>query len=583
LRSRTGAAVTVIGCLEIALLAVIVGLVTRPLGGYLARVYAGQRTLLQRVLGPLENALYRLAGIKPEIEQSWLQYTISLLVFHALAIATLYALLRLQAVLPLNPQDLASVPPDLALNTAVSFVTNTSWQSYGGETTLSYLSQMFGIAVHSFLSAASGMAVGIALIRGFARRRSSTVGNFWVDVTRGTFYVLLPVCAVAAFFLMTQGVPQTLAPAAVATTLEGGSQTIARGPVASQEAIKLLSGDGGGFFNANSAHPFENPTPLTNLVELLLIFMLGAGLTNCFGRMVGSERQGWSLLGVMAILFGLGVAGIYAAEAGGNPALASLQHFRTADTQQPHGNMEGKEVRFGIAGSALFADISTASSDGAVNSMHDSFMPLSAGILLANMMVDEVIVGAPGSGLYGMLLFCIVAVFLAGLMIGRTPEYVGKKIGSSEVKMTILGLTVIPLVTLGLTAVACVVEPGLAGLGNTGPHGYSEILYAYTSAAATNGSAFAGLSTNSPFYNLTLAVGMFVGRFLVIIPVLAVAGSLAEQTIIPRSNGTLPTDRVLFIGFLLGIIVILGGLTYLPVLALGPVAEYLQLLHVTLY
>jgi potassium-transporting ATPase potassium-binding subunit len=574
---------TVIGWLEIALFTVIVGLMTRPLGGYLARVYAGQRTRLQPVLGPLENALYRLAGIKPEIEQSWLQYTISFLLFHALAIVALYAMLRLQSVLPLNPQDLAGVSPDLALNTAVSFVTNTSWQSYGGETTLSYLSQMSGIAVHSFLSAASGMAVAIALIRGFARRRSSTIGNFWVDLTRGTLYVLLPVCAVAAFFLMTQGVPQTLAPAAVATTLENGFQTIARGPVATQEAIKLLSGDGGGFFNANSAHPFENPTPLTNLVELLLIFALGAGLTNCFGRMVGSERQGWSLLGVMAVLFGLGVAGIYASEAGGNPALASSQGVRAADTHQPRGNMEGKEVRFGIAGSALFADVSTASSDGAVNSTHDSFMPLSAGVLFANMMVDEVIVGAPGSGLYGMLLFCIVAVFLAGLMIGRTPEYVGKKIGSSEVKMTILALIAVPLVTLGLTAIACVVEPGLAGLGNTGPHGYSEILYAYTSAAATNGSAFAGLNANSPFYNLTLALGMFVGRFFVIVPVLTVAGSLAAQPIIPRSNGTLPTDGALFVGFLLGVIVIVGGLTYLPVLALGPIAEHLQLSHVTLY
>ncbi len=574
---------TSIGWLQIALFAVMVGLVTRPLGGYLARTYAGQRTPLQPVLGPLENALYRLAGIKPESEQSWLQYTISLLVFHALAIAALYALLRLQSALPLNPQDLANVAPDLALNTAVSFVTNTSWQSYGGETTLSYLSQMSGIAVHSFLSAASGMAVAVALIRGFARRRLSTVGNFWVDVTRGTLYVLLPVCAVAAFFLMTQGVPQTLAPAAMVTTLEGGVQTIARGPVATQEAIKLLSGDGGGFFNANSAHPFENPTPLTNLVELLLIFALGAALTNCFGRMVGSERQGWSLLGVMAILFGLGVAGIYAAEAGGNPALAAAHVVSAADRQQPRGNMEGKEVRFGVAGSALFADVSTASSDGAVNSMHDSFMPLSAGILLANMMVDEVIVGAPGSGLYGMLLFCIVAVFLAGLMIGRTPEYVGKKIGASEVKMTILALTAIPLVTLGLTAVACVVAPGLAGLGNTGPHGYSEILYAYTSAAATNGSAFAGLSANSPFYNLTLALAMFIGRFLVIMPVLAIAGSLAAQPISPRSTGTLPTDRALFVGFLLGVIVIVGGLTYLPALALGPIAEYLQLSHVALY
>ncbi len=569
---------TVTGWLEIALFAAIVGLLTRPLGGYLAQVYAGQRTLLQRLIGPAETALYRLAGIKPETEQSWYGYAISFLVFHAAGIIALYGLLRLQSVLPLNPQDLTGVAPDLALNTAVSFVTNTSWQSYGGETTLSYASQMAGITVQSFLSAASGMAVAIALIRGFARRRSATIGNFWVDLTRGTLYVLLPICVIAALFLMADGVPQTLAPSAEVTTLDGGLQVIARGPVATQEAIKLLSGDGGGFFNANSAHPFENPTALTNLAELVLIFALGAALTNCFGRMVGSERQGWILLGVMAILFGLGVGALYAAESGGNPALATLNVGQTTSSQQPGGNMEGKEVRFGIAGSALFADVSTASSDGAVNSMHDSFLPLSGGILLANMMVDEVIVGAPGSGLYGMLLFCIVAVFLAGLMIGRTPEYVGKKIGSSEVKMTILALICIPAATLGLTAIACVVEPGLAGLGNAGPHGYSEILYAYTSAAATNGSAFAGLSTNSPFYNLTLALAMFVGRFLVIVPVLAVAGSLAAQRVIPRTTGSLPTDRALFLGFLLGVIVIVGGLTYLPALALGPIIENLQML-----
>ena len=569
---------TVTGWLEIALFAAIVGLLTRPLGGYLAQVYAGQRTLLQRLIGPAETALYRLAGIKPETEQSWYGYAISLLVFHAVGIIALYGLLRLQSVLPLNPQDLTGVAPDLALNTAVSFVTNTSWQSYGGETTLSYASQMAGITVQSFLSAASGMAVAIALIRGFARRRSATIGNFWVDLTRGTLYVLLPICIVAALFLLANGVPQTLAPSAEVTTLDGGLQVIARGPVATQEAIKLLSGDGGGFFNANSAHPFENPTALTNLAELVLIFALGAALTNCFGRMVGSERQGWILLCVMAILFGLGVGGLYSLESGANPALATINVDQTTSLQQPGGNMEGKEVRFGIAGSALFAEVSTASSDGAVNSMHDSFLPLSGGILLANMMVDEVIVGAPGSGLYGMLLFCIVAVFLAGLMIGRTPEYVGKKIGSSEVKMTILALICIPAATLGLTAIACVVEPGLAGLGNAGPHGYSEILYAYTSAAATNGSAFAGLSTNSPFYNLTLALAMFVGRFLVIVPVLAVAGSLAAQRVIPRTTGSLPTDRALFLGFLLGVIVIVGGLTYLPALALGPIIENLQML-----
>jgi potassium-transporting ATPase potassium-binding subunit len=575
--------VTAFGWLQIALFAALVGLLTRPLGGYLARVYSGERTLLEPLFGPLERVLYGLAGINQKAEQGWLCYTVSFLLFHAASIVALYALLRLQPILPLNPQDMAGVSPDLALNTAVSFVTNTSWQSYGGETTLSYASQMTGITVHSFLSAASGMAVAIALIRGFARRRSETIGNFWVDLTRGTLHVLLPICVIAALFLMAQGVPQTLAPPAVATTLEGIVQTIARGPVATQEAIKLLSGDGGGFFNANSAHPFENPTPLTNFVEALLIFGLGAALTNCFGRMVGSERQGWILLCVMAILFGLGVSGIYSMEAGGNAALASLQVEQTPDTQPPHGNMEGKEVRFGVAGSALFADVSTASSDGAVNSMHDSFLPLSGGVLLANMMVDEVIVGAPGSGLYGTLLFCIIAVFLAGLMIGRTPEYVGKKIGSSEVKMTILALIAIPAATLGLAAIASVAEPGLAGLDNAGPHGYTEILYAYTSAAATNGSAFAGLNANSPFYNLTLALGMFVGRILVIVPVLAIAGSLAAQPAIPRSAGTLPTDGPLFVLFLLAVIVIVGGLTYLPALALGPVVEHAQRLGVTFY
>jgi K+-transporting ATPase ATPase A chain len=574
--------VTAAGWLQIALLAAIVGLLTRPLGGYLARVYSGERTLLQPLLRPAESVLYRLAGIVRDAEQSWYRYAVSFLVFHAFGIVTLYALLRLQSFLPLNPQMLADVSPDLALNTAVSFVTNTSWQSYGGETTLSYASQMAGITVQSFLSAASGMAVAIAFIRGFARRRAAAIGNFWVDLTRGTLYVLLPICILAALFLVAEGVPQTLAPSAEATTLEGGLQIIARGPVATQEAIKLLSGDGGGFFNANSAHPFENPTPLTNLLELVLILGLGAALTNCFGRMVGSERQGWVLLGVMAILFGLGVGGLYASETSGNPALATL-YAQTTNSQQLVANMEGKEVRFGIAASALFANVSTASSDGAVNAMHDSFLPLSGGILLANMMVDEVIVGAPGSGLFGMLLFCIVAVFLGGLMIGRTPEYVGKKIRSSQVKMTILALIAVPAATLGLTAVACVVEPGLAGLGNAGPHGYSEILYAYTSAAATNGSAFAGLNANSPFYNLTLAFGMFVGRFLVIVPVLAVAGSLAAQPIIPRSNGTLPTDRALFAFFLLGTIVIVGGLTYLPALALGPVVESLQLARGVLY
>ena len=573
----------IFGWLQIALFAGLVGLLARPLGGHLARVYAGESTILHPLIGPVERALYRLGGIDPAAEQTWYRYAVSFLVFHALGILALYALLRMQAWLPLNPQDQSAVPPDLALNTAVSFVTNTSWQSYGGETTLSYASQMTGITVQSFLSAASGMAVVIALIRGFARRRSATIGNFWADVTRGTLYVLLPICVAAALCLVAAGVPQTLLPPAAATALDGGLQLIARGPVATQEAIKLLSGDGGGFFNANSAHPFENPTALTNLAEAVLIFALGTALTNCFGRMVDSEREGWILLAVMAILFGLGVGGLYLSEANGNPALAALSVDQTTSAQPSGGNMEGKEVRFGIAGSALFADVSTASSDGAVDAMHDSFLPLSGGILLANMMVDEVIVGAPGSGLYGMLLFCIVTAFLAGLMIGRTPAYIGKKVGSSEIKMTILALICVPAATLGLTAVACVVEPGLAGLGNAGPHGYSEILYAYTSAAATNGSAFAGLNANSPFYNLTLALAMFVGRFVVIVPVLAVAGSLATQQAVPRTAGTLPTDGALFVCFLLGVIVIVGGLTYLPALALGPVIEHLQLLGGALY
>jgi K+-transporting ATPase ATPase A chain len=571
---------TTLGWLEIIFFAATTGLLTRPLGGYLTRVYAGERIVLQSLFGSIEAAIYRYAGIDPKHEQSWYRYVVSLLIFHALGIVALYALLRAQTILPFNSEQLPAVAPDLALNTAISFVTNTSWQSYGGETTLSYASQMLGITVQSFLSAASGIAVVIALIRGFARRRVDAIGNFWVDLTRGVLYVLLPICIAATLLLVAEGVPQTLSPSAAVTTLDGGLQTIARGPVATQEVIKLLSGDGGGFFNANSAHPFENPTPLTNILELVLVFALGAGLTNCFGRMIGSEREGWVLLSVMAILFGLGVAGLYSLEASGNSALAasSVDHSISV----PAGNMEGKEVRFGIAGSALFAEVSTASSDGAINSVHDSFLPLSGGVLLGNMMVDEVIVGAPGSGLYSMLLFCIVSVFLAGLMIGRTPEYVGKKVGSFEIKMTLLALICVPAAILGLTAIASVTQPGLAGIANAGPHGFSEILYAYTSAAATNGSAFAGLNTNSPFYNLTLALAMLVGRFLVIVPVLAIAGSLGAQQIVPHTAGTLPTDRMLFVCFLLGVIVIVGGLTYLPALALGPIIEHFQIAAGTL-
>ena len=568
---------TSIGWLQIALFTVVVAITVRPLGGYMMRVFTGQETALGRFLVPVERGIYRLAGIDPTAEQEWYMYALALLAFNAIGVVALYALLRLQGLLPLNPQHFAAVDPALALNTAVSFASNTSWQSYGGETTLSYLSQMAGITVQSFLSAATGIAVAIALIRGFALRRFLTVGNFWVDMTRALLYVLLPICFVATLFLVWQGVPQTLGGAIAAATLDGGQQLIARGPVASQVAIKVLSGDGAGFFNVNSAHPFENPTAAANLVEMLLIFVIGAALTNTFGRMVGNEGHGWALLAAMGILYIAGVVAVYAAEAHGNPAFAALGIDQQPAELQAGGNMEGKEVRFGPAMSSLFATVATDSSDGAVNAMLDSFTPLGGGVLMANMMLDEVIVGAPGSGLFSILLFAIVAVFIAGLMIGRTPEYVGKKIAASEVKMTVLAILCIPLVILWLTATASVVSAGLAGLGNSGPHGFSEMLYAFTSGTMTNGSAFAGLNANAPFYNLTLALAMFVGRYFVIVPVLAIAGSLAAKQIVPRSAGTLPTNRFLFVFFLIGVIVIVGGLTFLPALSLGPVAEQLAM------
>jgi len=568
---------TWIGWLQIALFTVVVAITVRPLGGYMMRVFTGQEIAFGRFLVPVERGIYRLAGIDPTAEQEWYVYALALLAFNAIGVVALYALLRLQGLLPLNPQHFDAVDPALALNTAVSFTTNTSWQSYGGETTLSYLSQMAGITVQSFLSAATGIAVAIALIRGFARPRFSTVGNFWVDMTRALLYVLLPICIAATLFLVWQGVPQTLSGTIGAATLDGGQQAIARGPVASQIAIKLLSGDGGGFFNVNSAHPFENPTAAANLLEILLIFVVGAALTNTFGRTVGNEGHGWALLAAMGILYVAGIVAVYAAEAHGNPAFAALGINQQPTELQAGGNMEGKEVRFGVTMSSLFATVATDSSDGAVNAMLDSFTPLGGGVLMANMMLDEVIVGAPGSGLFSILLFAIVAVFIAGLMIGRTPEYVGKKIAAAEVKMTVLAILCIPLVILGLTATASVVSAGLAGLGNSGPHGFSEMLYAFTSGAMTNGSAFAGLTANTPFYNLTLALAMFVGRYFVIVPVLAIAGSLAAKQIVPRSAGTLPTNRILFVLFLIGVIVIVGGLTFLPALSLGPVAEQLAM------
>jgi potassium-transporting ATPase potassium-binding subunit len=554
------------GWAQIAVFAALVTVLVKPLGGYIMRNVDG-RGRVQRVFAPLERGLYRLAGVDPAEEQGWVQYALALLWFHLAGIAMLYALLRLQNLLPLNPQQMDAMTPDLALNTAVSFATNTSWQSYGGETTLSYLSQMAGIVVQSFMSAAVGVAVALALVRGFARRSAQSIGNFWVDLTRITFYVLLPICIVTALILMWQGVPQTFSPYVTATTLEGVRQVIALGPVASQKVIAVLSGDGGGFFNVNSAHPFENPTALTGLIQMLLIFVIGVALTNTFGRMVGDQRHGWALFAVMAILFALGLGVIYSSETHPNPAVAAV------GVDQTSGNMEGKEVRFGTGQSSLFATVTTASSDGAVDSMHDSYMPLSGLVMMANMMLDEVIVGGPGSGLFGILLFAIVAVFAAGLMIGRTPEYLGKKIEGNEVKMTMLALLCVPAAILCIAAVAAVLPAGVGALNNAGPHGFSELLYTYTSGAATNGSAFAGVSANSPFYNLTLAAAMFAGRFLVIVPVLCIAGTLAAKRLIPASTGTLPTHGMQFVGLLVGTIVIVGGLTFFPALALGPAAE----------
>ncbi|MEE7502081.1 potassium-transporting ATPase subunit KdpA [Methylobacterium mesophilicum] len=558
---------TLNGWIQIALYCAIVLALVKPLGSYMTRVFTGERTLLSPVLGPIERGLYRVSGIDDRQEQHWLAYTGAVILFHVLGFAVLYAILRLQAVLPLNPADQAAVAPDLAFNTSTSFITNTNWQSYGGETTLSYLSQMLGLTHQNFLSAATGIAVAVALIRGFARASSGTIGSFWVDVTRATLYVLLPICVPYTLFLVWQGMPQTLGAYADATTLEGAHQTIALGPVASQVAIKMLGTNGGGFFNANAAHPFENPTALSNLVQMVSIFAIGAALTNVFGRMVGDERQGWAILGAMGILFLAGVLVTYWAEAHGSSVLNSFG--------LTGGNMEGKETRFGIAASALFAVITTAASCGAVNAMHDSFTALGGLIPLLNMQLGEIIIGGVGAGLYGMLIFVIVAIFVAGLMVGRTPEYLGKKIEAKEVKMAMLGILCLPLMMLGFTALATVVPAGLAGPANAGPHGFSEILYAYTSAAANNGSAFGGLTANTLFYNSTLAIGMLVGRFFVKIPVLAIAGSLAAKKTVPASAGTFPTHGGLFVGLLVGVILIIGGLTFFPSLALGPVVEHL--------
>ncbi|MBV8090497.1 MAG: potassium-transporting ATPase subunit KdpA, partial [Alphaproteobacteria bacterium] len=541
---------TISGWVQIALFSVIVILITRPLGGYMTRVFTGERTLLSPVLRPVERAVYWCCGVNENEEQHWLTYAIAMLFFSVAGFASLYVLQRLQWYLPFNPQGQTGVEPGLAFNTSVSFITNTNWQAYSGETTMGYLVQMAGLTVHNFVSAATGIAMALALIRGFVRREAKTIGNFWVDLTRGTLYLLLPISILGALLLLWQGVPQNLGAYVDATTLEGAKQTIAQGPVASQEIIKELGTNGGGFFNANSAHPFENPTALTNLIELLAIFAIGAALTNVLGRMVNDERQGWAIFAAMALLFVAGVATAYWSESHGNPAVAQYNVDSTATDVQAGGNMEGKEVRFGPALSALWATVTTDTSCGAVNSMHDSYLPIGGAVPMVNMQLGEVIFGGVGSGLYGILAFAIVAMFVAGLMVGRTPEYLGKKLEAKEVKMTILALLSLPLSILGWTALATVTPAGLAGILNGGPHGFSEILYAFTEGTANNGSAFAGLSANTMFYNLTIAFAMLMGRFIFVIPLLAVAGSLAQKKLLATSAGTFPTNRPLFVGLL---------------------------------
>jgi K+-transporting ATPase ATPase A chain len=563
---------TLAGWTQIVVFCAIVIALAKPLGRYMTRVFEGERTFLSPILTPVERGFYALAGIDPKIDQRWTSYAASMLAFNFAGFLLLYAILRLQGLLPFNPQSMAAMPADLALNTAASFVTNTNWQNYSGETTLGYFAQMAGLTVQNFVSAATGIALAVALIRGFARRSASAIGNFWADLTRCTLYILLPLSLVIAIFLVWQGIPQSLSAYVDAATLEGGKQTIAQGPVASQVAIKMLGTNGGGFFNANAAHPYENPTPLSNFVQMLAIFVLGSALTNVFGRMVGDQRQGWAILAAMGVLFICGVALLYWAESAGNPLLTALGVDPAA------GNMEGKEVRFGAAASALFAAVTTAASCGAVNAMHASLTPLGGMVPLINMELGEVIVGGVGAGLYGMLLFAIIAVFVAGLMVGRTPEYLGKKIEAREVKLTMLAILCLPLMMLGLTAIAVVVPAGLSSISTPGPHGFTEALYAYTSGTANNGSAFAGLSGNTPFYNTTLAAAMLVGRFFVIVPMLAIAGSLAAKKAVPASRGTFPTDGPLFVSLLVGLVLIVGGLTFLPALALGPIVEHLAMI-----
>ncbi len=563
---------TAIGWLQIALTFSLVLVCVKPLGQFMAQVFSSKETFLTPVLLPVERGCYRLAGINPRDEQSWLAYTLAMLAFNAVGFLFLYALMRLQAVLPLNPQGFDPVGPDLAFNTAMSFVTNTDWQSYAGETTMSHLVQMAGLTVQNFLSAATGIALAIAVVRAFARSSMSTVGNFWADVTRATLYVLLPISILLALVFVITGMPQTLLGSVDATTLEGAKQTIALGPVASQEAIKQLGTNGGGFFNANAAHPFENPNAISNVLSIWSALVVSSALTYTFGRMVGDTRQGWALLVAMMTILIAGVAVAYWAEAKGNPILSAL------GLDSLSGNMEGKEVRFGVAMSALYATITTGLSCGCVNAMHDSFTPLGGLVPMLLIQLGEVLPGGVGSGLYGILVFAIVTVFIAGLMVGRTPEYLGKKIEAREMKLAMLALLILPLSILGFTAAAAMLPSALDGLANAGPHGLSEFLYAYTSGTGNNGSAFAGLNANTPWYNTTLGIAMLLGRFGYVVPVMAIAGALVAKKKVPPSNGTFPTHTGLFVGLLIGVILIVAGLEYFPALALGPIVEHFLML-----
>lgn len=563
---------TILGWLQISLLFLAVLCVVKPLGLYMAKVFSGERTILSPVLSPIERGIYRAAGASPEKEQNWLTYTLSMLAFSLASFLVLYAILRLQAYLPLNPQGFANVPADLAFNTSVSFITNTNWQNYAGEATMSHLSQMVGLTVQNFLSAAVGISLAMAFTRAFMRSQATTLGNFWVDMTRATLYVLVPLAIVIALVFVWTGVPQTLDASVTATTLEGAQQVISLGPVASQEAIKQLGTNGGGFFNANAAHPFENPTAFANYVNIFAMLCVSSALVYTFGQMVGNRRQGWVLLSAMATLLISGVAVIYWAEASGNSILTSLG----VDALQ--GNMEGKEVRFGQAMTALYAAVTTGLSNGGVNGMHGSFTGLGGLVPMFLIQLGEILPGGVGSGLYGMLVFALLAVFVAGLMVGRTPEFLGKKIEGREMKCAMLAVLILPVAILGFSAVSAMLPMAVASIGTAGPHGLSEILYAYTSAAGNNGSAFGGLSGNTPWYNTTLGIAMLLGRFAYVIPVMAIAGSLAAKVRVPASSGTFPTDGPLFVGLLIGIIIILGGLQYFPVLALGPIVEHFAML-----